>query len=195
MSSEEQVNLTISPLFNANLYGVKLPGAEKVNPDLRADILAWREEDREGRGGSMRGAGWQSVNGLDRPAFQRLLPTLTSAAVAVARLYRRHPGTHARLTEMWANVLEAGGHHQPHRHLADLSGVYYVDCPEGSPPTTFLNPLVAGPHPRQEVHAEAGLAVLFPGFLFHYVEPHRAETPRVSVSFNVNLEHNGGNDE
>jgi hypothetical protein len=37
------------------------------------------------------------------------------------------------------------------------------------------------------VRAEAGLLVLFPSWLYHWVHPYVGETPRIAISFNAAL--------
>jgi uncharacterized protein (TIGR02466 family) len=103
----------------------------------------------------------------------------------------------------WATVCRAGAYHAPHSHPDSAwSGVYYVDGGAENPDQPlsgmleFLDPragaeAVSAPgDPYGEpfrVRPQAGLLVVFPSWLFHWVHPYAGETPRVAISFNATL--------
>jgi uncharacterized protein (TIGR02466 family) len=109
----------------------------------------------------------------------------------------------------WPNVNRTGDYHDPHNHPhAYLSGTYYVSVPHGPPAIgsrkdvrsgciSFYDPRGAAnmtairrdPNIEAEftVRPRAGLILLWPAFLQHFVHPNLCGEPRVSVSFNVML--------
>jgi len=101
----------------------------------------------------------------------------------------------------WAAVNRHGHYNTPHVHpTATWSGVYYVDPGDetpGAPGATleFAHPIVASvmtffpamlPSARL-VRPEAGIIILFPGYLQHSVRMYQGERPRVCVPFNAHM--------
>ena len=101
----------------------------------------------------------------------------------------------------WAAVNRHGHYNTPHVHpTATWSGVYYVDPGDetpGAPGATleFAHPIVASvmtffpamlPSARL-VRPEAGMIILFPGYLQHSVRMYQGERPRVCVPFNAHM--------
>jgi hypothetical protein len=103
----------------------------------------------------------------------------------------------------WATLCRAGAYHAPHSHPDSAwSGVYYVDPGTGTPDQPlsgfleFLDPragveaVTAPGDPYGDpfrIRPEAGLLVLFPSWLYHWVHPYAGNTPRIAVSFNATL--------
>jgi hypothetical protein len=50
---------------------------------------------------------------------------------------------------------------------------------------SFLKGSGANAFKDVQLRPEAGLVVLFPNWLEHYVEPHEGEAPRICVAFNA----------
>jgi uncharacterized protein (TIGR02466 family) len=106
-------------------------------------------------------------------------------------------------TSAWAAICRAGAYHAPHSHSGRAwSGVYYVDAGTASTDyrlsgvLEFLDPRagvedVSAPgDPYGEpvrVRPEAGLLVVFPSWLYHWVHPYAGQLPRISVSLNASL--------
>lgn len=109
----------------------------------------------------------------------------------------------------WANVNRLGDYHDVHNHPhAYLSGTYYVSIPDGNPQAgrrsdlrpgciTFYDPrgavnmsaIKGDPYIEAEhtVHPRAGMILLWPAFLHHFVHPNLSDEPRISISYNVVL--------
>lgn len=104
-------------------------------------------------------------------------------------------------TDIWATVLESGGHQQSHIHrIGWLSGVYYAQKPEvinadmsassdmpgwiefGRP--TFYPKAQAAPVTRCYPPVE-GRLYLFPSYFYHRTIPFFSETPRISFAFDL----------
>jgi uncharacterized protein (TIGR02466 family) len=116
----------------------------------------------------------------------------------------------ALFTTAWTTICRAGAYHAPHSHPDSAwSGVYYLDGGALSPDRPlsgvleFLDPragvqaVTAPGDPYGElvrVLPEAGLLVIFPSWLYHWVHPYASHTPRIAVSFNVAV-HNAPGDE
>lgn len=104
--------------------------------------------------------------------------------------------------EAWAMVMSPGDYITVHDHAAaHLSAVYYVDpgdasdAHELSGQLCFLDPRPAfAPLPGLDfsrqflIKPTAGMLVIFPGWLSHFVHPYRGRRPRVSISCNIRIE-------
>lgn len=110
----------------------------------------------------------------------------------------------------WANVNRFGDYHDYHNHpRAYLSGTYYVRVPEQNAPregrtdlrpgclslydpraAVNMNAIKGDPYinPEHTINPTAGLIVVWPAFINHFVHPNLAQQSRVSVSFNVMLD-------
>jgi len=105
--------------------------------------------------------------------------------------------------EAWANVSRDRAYHKVHNHMGSTwSGVYYVatgtsnrSAPD-SGTIEFLDPrpngesgtLVGAPFTSKlRFQPEPGLMVLFPSWIYHYVNPFRGKGTRISIAFNLNL--------
>jgi uncharacterized protein (TIGR02466 family) len=102
----------------------------------------------------------------------------------------------------WANVNRQGDRNESHDHSGDKdtlwSGIYYVDPGEGGALAsghTWLEDrsgvpkeVIRNPDPFEREHSitpEPGLMVLFPGRLWHRVEPFLGGGARITVAFNL----------
>lgn len=99
--------------------------------------------------------------------------------------------------QSWINLHDRGGFNFLHVHEGCLlSGCFYLSVPTGSGKLVFRDPrpgvihgCVKGavPNGYSDIHLSpaAGLLVLFPNWLEHFVEPHDNDAPRISLSFNA----------
>jgi hypothetical protein len=111
---------------------------------------------------------------------------------------------HGRLAlSGWTAICRAGAYHAPHSHPDSAwSGVYYVDPGTDNPgqplsgvlefldPRSGVEAVTAPGDPYGEpfrIRPEAGLLVIFPSWLYHWVHPYTGRTPRITVSFNATL--------
>ena len=190
-------------LFSTPLYMCTLEKLENQNAALRNDILGWKEEHPIGNPRSNRSNSWHSpIDAHSRDAFKLLVEEVLRVSTDVFCNERYKEGTRVRLTEMWANISERGGCNVPHTHSGGLwSGVYFVSVPQGSKPLVLQDPrlqahihspIYQDPYEDRQgtwdrIHHEPKETqlVLFPSWLEHYVEPHEADEPRISISFNL----------
>jgi uncharacterized protein (TIGR02466 family) len=200
------MELDVTPTFPTFIGRVRLPDAEAMNDGLHALILA--EEAGYPTLGRSNIGGWHS-----RPDFFRRSDSNVSALIswttwALRRMISATAGQDAFTGTLsisaWATVCRAGTYHAPHSHSDSAwSGVYYVDSGSENPgrPLSgvleFLDPragaeAVSAPgDPYGEpfrVRPQAGLLVLFPSWLYHWVHPYAGERPRIAISFNATVE-------
>lgn len=130
---------------------------------------------------------------LDEGARLSLLETIRSAVVLAPRFQ----------IIAWINCGLASAHNTAHVHPgAELSGVLYVQVPEGSGSIIFRDPrpqsemsqlgqkLGGSGHalrPRYEIQPKAGDLLIFPSWLMHQVEPGKnRDELRIALAFNIN---------
>jgi hypothetical protein len=103
----------------------------------------------------------------------------------------------------WCNVNARGAYNRPHYHdgYGNLwSGFYYVDtgrtpghqdvggCTKFQDRSGVAKEVLSNPDPYERevtVHPKAGLMLLFPGRLYHYVEPYQGDDVRITIAFNL----------
>ncbi|MBV9124533.1 MAG: glycosyltransferase [Planctomycetes bacterium] len=193
--------------FPTSVWYFDVPGHEALNARLLALIQAERRRDAVGMTNRSVVLGWHSAEDLHRreefQEFVGLIDRHVGEVAAFGRwdLRRRE----AVILGCWANIngryASNVAHYHPH---AVLSGVYYVQAPEGGGDLFFCDPrpgavLLAPdvtehtPWTFQKVtyRPVAGRMLLFPGWLEHGVEPNLSEQERVCLSFNIGLRTKG----
>lgn len=86
-------------------------------------------------------------------------------------------GDHSRAQWIaWAIVNRKGTHHLRHVHDGKLTGLYYVTTSTGD--TVFEIP--GG---IERITPEAGMLVVFPSNVYHFVEPCLDDEPRITIAF------------
>src|SRR5712672_867252 len=199
------MELDVTSAFPTFIGSVRTPDAKAMNHALHDLILA--EEAEYASLGRSNIGGWHS-----RPDFLVRSDPAVAALITwlnwgLRRMIETSAGSNtfqgALSVFAWATLCRAGAYHAPHSHPDSAwSGVYYVDpgCPSPDQPLSgvleFLDPragvdaLTAPGDPYGEpfrVRPQAGLLVLFPSWLYHWVHPYTGETPRIAVSFNATV--------
>ena len=197
------MDLEVMPAFPTLIGRLQVPDAELMNQNLKALIMA--EEREYASVGQSNIGGWHSRSDFlcrREPAVSALSTWLRWAlrrmidGTAGANAFQGALSTYA-----WATICRAGAYHAPHSHPDSAwSGVYYVDpgCGPADQPLSgvleFLDPragveaVTAPGDPYGEpvrIRPQAGLLLIFPSWLFHWVHPYAGQTPRVAVSFNA----------
>ncbi len=144
-----------------------------------AAVLAMRAASPEPAGRTIR-QGWNSADMavLDQPRFA-VLQRAVRAACTTALAEMGEPDIAFRL-QSWVNLHDRGGFNFLHLHEGSLlSGSFYLQVP--------LGPLGAAPNGHGDINLTpgAGLLVLFPCWMEHYVEPHESDEPRITIAFNA----------
>jgi uncharacterized protein (TIGR02466 family) len=193
----------LQPLFHTPLATFELQDGTALNRQLLAEVSAMRAVS-DGVSRSNR-HGWHS----DDDFFERTEPGCTALRSHVLEAVRQctlelSPGfdcaRNAVQAEGWFNVLGRGGYNTPHDHPAWVwSGCYYVQVPrsgvERSGSIEFLDSRTnvrtltvegAGCFASKFlVQPRAGMLILFPSYLRHWVYPNESDEERISVAFNV----------
>jgi uncharacterized protein (TIGR02466 family) len=181
----------------------RVPGAEAVNGELRRLIL--ENERAQPTDDYANVGGWHSRHDLlewPGPAIDALKGWIQEALhhMLAASTDNRPPrGSFAAVA--WANVARQGHYHRVHNHPSCAwSGVYYVDAGAEAPghplsgvlemcdPRPFTEMVAAPGSPygkRVIFRPETGMMVLFPSWLYHFVNPYYGEGERISIAFNA----------
>lgn len=184
----------------------QLPGAEAANRVLR-QLIAEEEAQHADLTTDYRSG---NLLGRDHPAIGWLRDCINRTAVD----YLKRCGLGYQIDwslQGWANVNRLGDYHDLHNHPhAYLSGTYYVAVPPESAneplpgrrdrrpgaisfydprPQANMTAIAGDPQIEAEhtIRPEAGMILLWPAFLHHFVHPNLARAERVSISFNLTL--------
>jgi uncharacterized protein (TIGR02466 family) len=159
-------------------------------------VLAMRAASPKPAGRTVR-QGWNSEDMavLERPDFAALKQVIRAACASALGEMRQ--GNNAFSLQSWVNMHDRGGFNFLHMHEGSLlSGSFYLSVPPGSGQFVFRDPrpgVIHGsvkggvPNGHGDVHLNpsAGLLVLFPCWMEHYVEPHESGEPRIAIGFNA----------
>jgi uncharacterized protein (TIGR02466 family) len=185
---------------------VDWPNSDHLNTQLR-DVVLRKERESSGIRISNRG-GWQSENDLatwDEPCVAQLRGMIEAAIRDVVRCTVAEPDARhysGWTIEAWANINREGALNVPHVHTkggTKWAGIYYVSAGSTGrigaggltkfqdrslvPKETLNHP---DPFEREfAVVPQPGLMVLFPGTLWHYVEPYHGSEHRITIAFNL----------
>ena len=180
--------------FPTSIYGKDV---QLNNQELAQHIIKWSQQDSGIKKTNVNG--WHSQTDMQIKAEYKSL--VDELFIFIKEIWKeewldREPV----LGNMWANINYQGGYNKPHVHPNTLfSGVYYVKtppncgkliCNDPRPGIQTMMPArVKGKPPKhlwRECHLDTqeGRIVIFPGWLWHSVEPNQSNDIRISVSFN-----------
>jgi uncharacterized protein (TIGR02466 family) len=182
-----------------------IPGAATVNRRL-GEIVLERARGDQGEKKSNKG-GWQSKPDLldwPYPEIEQLKRWIADAVKSMTVYTTGKPDITGNLEIMaWANVNRFGDYNKPHSHPGCMwSGVYYIQTgavPADQPSSgmiEFIDPRVAVEmivvpgrpfEGRYKVRPEAGMILVFPSWLLHFVNPYLSHDERISVAFNAQV--------
>ncbi|SDK71671.1 TIGR02466 family protein [Microbulbifer yueqingensis] len=134
---------------------------------------------------------------------KRIVSCVKELTLAVTK-GKYDPRPESMLAHAWANVSRADSYRKIHNHEScTWSGVYYVksqlvkERSKNSGNIEFLDPrmlCISTELPnssfggRSRLTPQAGRMVLFPNWLYHYVNPVEDNSLRICIAFNVKLE-------
>lgn len=196
-------------LFATPVAVFHLEGHEALHRELLARLIP-ESQATPGLRRSNAG-GWHSLPDLAQrpdPAFQQLVRMIVDHVARVGHeqylLAGRPPPAGLRYgVQAWAMVMRDGDHTVLHDHgEAHWSSAYYLDAGDADLARFPASGALAFVDPRRggralpgldagatfEVRPRAGMLVIFPGWLQHYVHPYRGARPRVAISCNVVVE-------
>jgi uncharacterized protein (TIGR02466 family) len=189
--------LSSHDLFPTRIWQAHLDALEPHFEQWVQQVLALRAADPEPAGRTVR-QGWNSKDFtiLERPEFAPLRQAVRAACTTA--LTEMGQGEREFDLQSWVNLHDRGGFNFLHLHEGSLlSGSFYLQVPRGSGEFVFRDPrpgvihgFVKGgvPNGHADVHLtpSAGLLVLFPCWIEHYVETHEDHEPRITIAFNAN---------
>lgn len=194
-------SVEVKPIFPTVLLRRRLDSVAPLNGRLREIVL-----EREARDPGIVASnvdGWHSEADLmewDYPEIGVLTRAFIESGVKMTRA-SLPPGLDGDIDVRfhggcWANVLRDGGYNKIHNHPGAVwSGCYYVSV--GNPdPEPECNGCIEFQDPRpgniyggkEAIRPEAGLLLIFPGWLNHFVNPYKGTGERISIAFNLQVE-------
>lgn len=214
MQPEYRLNESIGLAFPTPILRKRFDAAA-VNDGLKRVILA-REQAEAGVVRSLIG-GWHSKEDLldwKEPEVAPIRGWIAQSIQEMTSFAMTDLASAGRLNVdldggAWANVVRHGSYHKIHNHPdCDWSGVYYVavGTPDPAGPAEngmieFLDPRMGatiptlggpGALPKLRVAPETGLMLIFPSWLYHYVNTFHGTGERISIAFNVKLRFRSG---
>lgn len=195
--------ISASASFPTPVFWFRVPEAEQLNAVLVKDAHAMRSAS-EGLTRSNQN-GWHSQTDLfQRPeaSFRSLTRSIREAVYTVTQKVAPKFELEGRqvLSEGWININEKGAYNTPHRHAGFLwSGCYYVQVPANpsgrSGQIEFIDPRARDATQtlgdceafcgKIQHRPQAGMLVIFPSYLLHWVYPNEESEERISIAFNV----------
>ncbi|TDG15308.1 hypothetical protein E2F43_03480 [Seongchinamella unica] len=170
--------------------------------DMNASMIAELGELRKSTGYTNPGNGaWQSRGNLNKlPTFEPLMECFTAGSRRVLE-FLKYEFENFVITDAWANINPPGHSHVIHTHPNNfLSGVYYLQAPEGCGDIEFIDPrqqaLVLQPRAtvqtpqnawKQRIPPREGQLLIFNSWFQHQVQENRSDQERISISFNIML--------
>ncbi len=89
--------------------------------------------------------------------------------------------------DSWSVTYETGDYHAPHNHgNKGLSGILYVDLPEGAPGTTYIQPFPSWQDEKtlsREPYVEEGMMMIVPRHLLHFSNPNKSQYNKTIFSW------------
>jgi uncharacterized protein (TIGR02466 family) len=197
------------PLFATPLSMYELTGMDEVNREITARLVA--ESVALPSIARSNVGGWHSQPDLamrPEPCFRTLIQQIVAHVRTTVDNLARANGQGMPPMRMavnaWAMVMRNGDYTIPHDHAdAHWSTVYYPDAgdaDEAAHPDSGLLALVDPRHGGRPMpgldlvgatftaRPGTGRLLVFPGWLYHYVNAYRGQRPRVAVSCNVSFE-------
>ena len=184
--------------FPTPVYIQEIPNAGELNYHLEKNILQWQKQDPKGVN-KTNVNGWHSETNMNkRSEYNPLTKELFNMQFEIFK--KEYLTDKPVLGNMWANINYPGGCNRPHLHPNSLfSGVYWIKAPEKSGDLMLYEPRPGvhttmpnrkegklPPELWREIHykPQAGVAIMFPSWLWHEVKHNESNDTRISVSFN-----------
>lgn len=150
--------------------------------------------------------GWHSE---DLDIYSSELSEITTSITEQGNVFFKDLGYDTQydlcIQSLWININSFGDNNVVHSHLPSFfSGVYYIDCDEKAGNIVFNNPnqshltpniikhQTTATAPVLEIIPEVSKLIIFPSWLWHYVEPSKSNNDRISLSFNLNVRYGQG---
>ncbi len=183
-------------VFPTNYYVIDI--FDEYENQKYKDFLIHLSEQTNGEKRSNRN-GWQSDTLLwKEKIFNPLLDKVLENSKKIAMHLSKKDVPQMVIRSMWGNINPKGGFNFTHVHPSSwMSGVYYIQLPEGNNEIVFEDPRPARMMDFQRSslikdeyfshYSKVGQLLLFPSWLPHFVSPNTSNENRISISFNVEL--------
>jgi hypothetical protein len=89
-----------------------------------------------------------------------------------------------KLNKIWYQLYEKDSCHNWHTHAGNYSGVYYLNLPEGSAKTQFID---TNKLDVFEIDAKEGDVIFFPCYLIHRGAHQLIDKPKIIISWNLDF--------
>lgn len=86
--------------------------------------------------------------------------------------------------EIWFQQYDTNSKHAWHVHGANFTNVYYLDLPEGSPKTEYINPVTKQLH---QFDVSEGDIITFPSWLIHRAPINLGKEMKTIISWNMDV--------
>lgn len=194
-----------SELFPTLVWTTFFEDHSVFNAELKALAYRFRERDPDGVRNTNT-LGWQSRNVLqDMDEFRPITERILAVSRQIARSQQMKENCRFEL-QAWVNLSPPGASNAVHFHPnSHLSGVYYIQTPDGCGEIYFKDPRTPGLMYRPPIAAEtsytatevalgpeAGRMYVFPSWLEHGVRPNRSDGDRIGISFNIRISEQAG---
>jgi uncharacterized protein (TIGR02466 family) len=138
---------------------------------------------------------------LKDPALAELVEIVRIKANELHVRLELHHGFHHTVKEAWANLNDPEPTRIPHQHAASaFTCVYYIKGDENSGPIRLMSPVVSKEQVVEPKHIDVyngftasawdyapvpGRLIIFPSWIYHFVQPNRSGSERMSIAFNT----------
>ena len=207
-----RIEIAVKGLFATPVAAVEVPGADKLNAELK-ELILQRRDQSPGVQASNSG-GWHSDREIavwGAAPIAALLDVAKGVATQMTADRNGKPVRPVWTIQAWANVNSSGDGNICHYHPGSFwSGTYYVadggcaDDPTMGGEFEMLDPRGPGPGmyapalkfagedgnavgSAETIRPRAGLMLLFPSWLYHQVRPYRGTGLRISIAFNLGI--------
>jgi len=186
----KRTNIFTIPLFEAE-YPNNLDDIVRNIKELRDDRFGVQKSNNNG---------FQSVEDLHTHEFMQPIMNFICENSGDAFEAIGNPKNHCVVEGCWYNVNDnLNSHNQMHIHSGTLSGVFYLQAPEGSGNLQLLNTGMNQMWPGHQnsqfrcdanafhytVKPKAGMLYLWPSYVYHSVDSNSKDVERISISFNL----------
>lgn len=183
-SAEHLHNIFSTPIWGYTLTNEQYAAADYIE---YIEELATTEPSQH----KSNSGGWQSKDDLHKHGIFREFVTGTLQKISQS-IVDNYSDTPATVQSMWANINYTHSFNFHHTHEGVLSGVFYLQTPTNSGRLVFTNPAIRSHNSiikssNYAINPSPLACIIFPSWLEHYVEPNLASTPRISISFNIDI--------
>ena len=191
------IELFTTPLFHCNIDSTR-----ELLPKLEEYALQ-QEKYKSGRNVSNVNGGHQTpfLSTSEVPLYDTLIDKLKDEIRSVVRQWNFDDRLQINVDSCWININRKGHLNMPHMHPnCDFAGIYYIKADEKTP-IGFHNPDMivrqekfgnyvkknAWSPPHFMSFPKDNDSIMFPGHIEHWVVPNWADTPRISLAFNIKI--------